>query len=159
MGLRVYLQDNEGKTKFIDYGLEEKNYKAIIRTEIREEKSKIKTFSGSKWVGIPEIDEREALQGLVVEQKSKPKPKKKNQIPQYEIFNFKVHDTDREYYWVSALCSNCLESSQVAIPRKQKIDKRGFKCLSCPKCNVEKSLNYARYDSVKKKYFMVGKKK
>jgi len=159
MGLRVYLQDNDGAMSFIDYGLEGKNYKAVIRTEIREEKSKVKTFSGSKWVGIPEIDEREALQDLVVEQKPEHKSKKKtNKIPQYEIFDYKVHDTDREYYWVSTICSNCLESTQVAIPRNQKIDKRGFKCLSCPKCSVEKSLHHARYDHGKKKYIRILKK-
>jgi len=154
MGLRVYLQDNEGETSFIDYGLEETKYKAIIRTEIREEKSKVKTFSGSKYVGIPEIDQAE-------DQKPKAKTKKKttNEIPQYEIFDYKVHDTENEYYWVSAVCSNCLESTQVVIPRNEKIDKRGFKCLSCPKCSIEKSLHLARYDSVKKKYLMVGKKK
>ncbi len=158
MGLRVYLKDNENETTFIDYGLEGKNYKAIIRTEIREEKSKVKTYSGSKWVGIPEIDEKEGLQQLVVKQKSKIKPKKKtNQIPEYEIFNYKVHDTDREYYWVSVICSNCNDNAQVAIPRKQKIDKRGFKCLFCPKCGIEKSLNLARYDYGKKKYLKVGK--
>ena len=156
MGLRVYLQDNEGDTSFIDYGLEGKNYKAIIRTEIREENSKVKTFSGSKWVGIPEIDERESLQ----DQKPKLKSKKKtNQIPEYEIFNYKIHDTDNDYYWVSTVCSNCLESTQVAIPRNQKIDKRGFKCLSCPKCSVEKSLYLAKYDHGKKKYVRVGQKK
>ena len=158
MGLRVYLQTNEGETDFIDYGLEGKNYKSIIRTEIREENSTVKAFSGSKYVGITEIDEKEVLQELVVEQKPKIKSKKKtNQIPEYEIFNYKVHDTDREYYWVSVICSNCLNNSQVAIPRKQKIDKRGFKCLFCPKCGVEKSLHLARYDYGKKKYLKVGK--
>lgn len=146
MTLRVYLINNDGTTDFIDYGLESSNYKGILKTEIREDSTKVKAWSGSKYVGIPEIDHP-----------PKPKTKKSNKkkIPEYEIFNYKVHDTERDYYWVSALCSNCNESCQVAIPQKQKIDKRGFRYLSCRKCGCEKSLHYAKWDG--KKYRTVTK--
>ncbi|MGI9567069.1 MAG: hypothetical protein ACR2LL_08675 [Nitrosopumilus sp.] len=151
MTLRVYLKQTDGETNFIDFGLNADNYDAVIKTEIREDSNKIKTYSGSKYVGIPEIDDPP---------KPKPTPKKqktKTFLPEYEIFNYKVHDTDREYYWVSAVCSNCDESCQVAIPRKQKIDRRGFKYLFCPKCGVEKSLHYARWNHQKKKHERVLK--
>lgn len=146
MGLRVYLRQTDGKTHFIDYGLAAENYDGIIKTEIRTDLSTVKTYSGSKYVGIAEIDNPKS--NTIT--KSKIKHKKK--IPEYEIFNYKVHDTDREYYWVSSICSNCNESAQVAIPRKQKIDTRGFKSLFCPKCGIEKTLHYARYNYTTKKY-------
>lgn len=153
MGLRVYLKSIDGKTDFIDYGLNADNYDAVIKTEIRTETSKVKTYSGSKFVGIPEIDQQIInLEKPIIKLKTIKNTKSK--IPEYEIYNYKVHDTDREYYWVSALCSNCYENTQVAIPRKQKIDKRGFKCLFCPKCGVEKSLHLAKYDYQKKRYIL-----
>jgi len=151
MTLRVYLRQPDGKTHFIDYGLNADNYDGIIKTELRTESSKVKTYSGSKWVGIPEIDHPITLTKTIH------KNKQKKKLPEYEIFNHKVHDTDREYYWVSCVCSNCYHNTQAAIPRKQKIDKRGFKCLICPKCGVEKSLHYARYNYLTKKHVVVGK--
>lgn len=153
MTLRVFFENKQGETEFQTWGLNAENIEAVLKTEVLEDSEKLKTWSGSKYVGLEEFDNpKETPKKTIV------KPKKKTKLPEYEIFNDKVHDTDREYYWVSALCSNCNDNAQVAIPRKQKIDKRGFKCLSCPKCGVEKSLNLARYDYGKKKYFKVGKK-
>ncbi len=77
----------------------------------------------------------------------------KNKIPEYQIFNSKFHNTETEYYWVSALCLNCIESTQVAIPRKEKLNDIGFKGLICPKCGSEKSLHHAVWDG--KKYVRV----
>jgi len=141
MELRVYLILNNGKTDFIDYGLQGKNYRGILRTEIREDSSKVKTYSGSKYVGIPEIDDPVLDTSI-----TKIKKKSKKHTTEYEIFNYKVHDTDRDYYWVSALCTNCLESCQVAIPRGEKIDKVALKKLACPKCGLKKSLNQAKWN-------------
>lgn len=140
MGLRVYLKDNDGKTHFIDYGLDSSNYQAIIKTEIREESSKIKTYSGSKYVGIPEIDNPPKI---------KPNKKSKNKIPDYEIFDSDTHDTDTEYYWVSAICSNCNGTTQVAILKNDKVDKRGFRNLVCPKCLCVKTIHHAKWDGIK----------
>ena len=138
MGLRVYLQNNEGETTYIDYGLEGRNYKNIIRTEIREDSSQVKTFSGSKWVGIPEIDEQEALKELVVET-----PKS------YKVFNMREDDTKNKVYWVSALCTNCNQSQQISIPLKTKVNKNLINSMTCPRCKVPRSLRHAVWNGIK----------
>ena len=144
MGLRVYLKDNNGKTDFIDYGLADRNFQSVIRTEIREDSSKVKTFSGSKWVGIPEIDEQEALKELIVET-----PKS------YKIFDMVKDDTDNKVYWVSALCTNCNQSKQIAIPLKTKVNRNLINSMTCPRCKVPKSLRYAVWNGVR--YVLRGK--
>lgn len=146
MGLRVYLKDNDGKTDFIDYRLVGQNYQAVIRTEIREESSKVKTYSGSKWVGIPEIDEREALQELLVD------PPKS-----YKIFDMVKDNTDRDVYWVSALCINCNHSQQISIPLRTKVNRNLINSMTCPRCKVPKSLRYAVWNGVK--YVLKGVQK
>lgn len=138
MGLRVYLKDNDGKTDFIDYGLAGQNYQAVIRTEIREDSSKVKTFSGSKWVGILEIDEQEALKELLVES-----PKS------YKIFDMMKDDTDSKVYWVSALCVNCNHSQQISIPLKTKVNKNLINSMTCPRCKVPRTLRHAVWNGVK----------
>jgi len=135
MTLRVYFITNDGSTNYIDYDLVAKNYKGILKTEIREDFTKVKAWSGSKYVGIPEIDN--------------PPIVKKSKESQYEIFNYKIHDTDREHYLVSALCSNCNETTQVVIQQKQKIYKKSFKSLVCPKCVVSGGLHYAIWNGIK----------
>lgn len=65
---------------------------------------------------------------------------------EYQIFNSKYHDTDTKWYWVSALCGNCNESTQVAIPQKQKVDQHKIADLVCPKCIVSNCLRFAKWN-------------
>lgn len=145
MTLRVFLIDNDGNTSVHTYGLEAKNHKGILKTEILEDTMKVRAWSGSKFVGLAEFDDP-----------PKPRVKKsKSKTSKYEIFDWHNHDTDNKYYWVSALCSNCNESSQIAIPQGQKVDRNAIKKIPCGKCHCEKTLAYAKYDG--HKYVRVGK--
>ena len=131
--LRVYLTDINGKTASHDYELDGSHYDKIIKTEILEETSKVKTWSGSKFVGIPEVDEQ----------------LEKEDDNQYEKFDYKIHDTDNHFYWVSALCSNCNETTQVTIKQGEKVNKLKIKNTPCGKCGCNKTLCQARYDGQK----------
>jgi len=67
---------------------------------------------------------------------------------EYQIFNSKHHDTKLKFYWVSALCKNCYESCQVAIPQKEAVDFLKINQLLCPKCCC-KQLNFATWNGQK----------
>lgn len=139
MGLRVYLQTKDGKTDSITYGLAGENYTAVIKTEILEESEKVIAWSGSKYVGIPEIDNPQRT----------PKPKRKCHVDEYVIFDYRKHDTDLEYYWVSALCSNCKESQQIAIKKHSKVSNTKIRKVRCPRCKLKNVLNHAVWDGHK----------
>ena len=139
MGLRVYLVDNDGKTDSITYGLAGENYKAILKTEILEETQQVKAWSGSKYVGIPEIDNPQATK----------QPKRKQHTDNYAIYDWRKHNTELEYYWVSALCTNCLESQQIAIRKHNKVSNKKIKQVECPRCKQTNVLNHAKWDGHK----------
>lgn len=142
MTLRVFLEDNEGNKSYIDYGLAAENYKMVYKVEIREDSSKTKHWMGSKWTGIPEIDKE------IQEQ-----DEKGDSNTPYEIFNYDKH-SDKKWYWISVACTNCNETSQIAIPLGTKINPKQLKPLKCRKCKVKGSLKQARWDG--HKYIIVG---
>ncbi len=64
---------------------------------------------------------------------------------EYQIFNYKYHETKLKFYWISALCGNCNESCQVAIPQKETVDPVKINQLLCPKCCC-KELHFAKWN-------------
>lgn len=133
MTLRVYLTDTSGSTGFIDYGLDSKNYSTIVKVEIREDKSTVKTWWDPTDVKFPKTDNS----------KSKKKNSKTNS---YEIFDQKIHNTETEFYWISAICSNCNHSSQIAIPKGEALQYKKLYKTFCPKCGLLKTLHRAKWD-------------
>lgn len=63
--------------------------------------------------------------------------------PTYKEFNYK---TDDEYYWISVLCSNCLDNRQIGVKLGVKVNKSRLKFLSCSKCKVKGTLSQARWN-------------
>jgi len=130
MTLRVYLTDNTGETAFIDYGINAENYRSITKVELREETSKIKNI-----LGVMEIET----------------PKKSNiltskiKLKNYEIFEPHKHDTDTEFYLMSALCTNCTDTSQIAIKKGEPCQSKKLHNTICPKCNLTKTLRFAKW--------------
>jgi len=131
MTLRVYLKDHNGGTDFIDYGINAENYQSIIKVELREETSKVKNI-----LGVIEIATPQRSNTLT------PKTSLKN----YEIFESQKHDTDAEFYWMSALCSNCNNTSQIAIKKRESIQSKKLHNTICPKCNLIKTLRFAKWN-------------
>jgi len=135
MTLRVYFEDEDGSVYSVEYGCDASKKAKIIKVELLTDVLKSKTWIGSKYVGIPEIDS----------ELDKPK-KKKKKTENYEIFDSSVHDTDKNYYWISALCINCQNSAQIAIKKNAKVDRKKLKPLKCPKCKIKGSLRQARWN-------------
>lgn len=125
MTLRVYLEDNDGKPHSIDYGLNGEDYQSIIKVEILEDSTKLKTWIGSKFVNISE---------------SPQSPKQQTTSKQYEIFDIGLHDTDFKFYWITAMCSNCNQTSQLAIPKGEAVQTKKVSNTPCNRCKISKTL-------------------
>lgn len=66
----------------------------------------------------------------------------------YKEFNYK---TDEGYYWISVLCSNCLEDKQIGVLLGIKVNSSRLKFLACPKCKVKGTLSQAFWNG---KYYV-----
>lgn len=131
MTLRVYLKDNDGKTSFIDYGINTENYQSVIKVELYLESSKLKSWMGSKYVGISSIDTPQ---------------KQKTSLKNYDVFDLDKHDTDTEFYLASALCSNCNNTTQIAIKKGDKLQSKKLYTIACSKCTLLKTLRFAKWN-------------
>jgi hypothetical protein len=61
---------------------------------------------------------------------------------------YKVYDStaDKNYYWISTLCKNCFNSTQIAIKKGIKVNASRLKLLNCPKCEVRGLLVRAKWN-------------
>lgn len=131
MTLRVYLKDNEGKTSFIDYGINAENYQSVIKVELYAEASKLKSILDSLEIETPKRSNTLT-----------PKTSLKN----YEIFDLDKHDTDTKFYLASALCSNCNNTTQIAIKKGNKLQSKKLYTIACSKCTLVKTLRFAKWN-------------
>ncbi len=60
--------------------------------------------------------------------------------PTYKQFDY---TTDGDYYWISALCSNCKDHSQIAILKGKKINSSRLLLMKCTRCKVVGTLHQA----------------
>lgn len=158
MTLRVYVEHDDGEKRFIDYGLEASTIKSVFKVEVLQDESKVKTWMGSKWTGIKSVDDELKARDKQEEiQKAKKLLEEKQPKSKYEIYDYKKHDTDHIWYWVSALCTNCNNSRQIVIKKGEPIIPNQFKLLNCDRCGVKGSLRYARWDG--HKYVIAVKEK
>lgn len=61
---------------------------------------------------------------------------KKNKMPTYKKWEY----TDKDYYWVTVLCNNCNESSQLGILKGIPINKSRLNFIKCFRCEVKGKL-------------------
>lgn len=78
---------------------------------------------------------------------------KQDKEPTYQEFDYKIHDTDKTHYWISAKCSNCRKDSQIAVKKGIKVNNARLSMLKCPFCELQKTLFHVEWDG--KKYVRV----
>jgi len=126
--IKVFLEDNDGNVSSIDYGLEAKNYKRVVKVEMLEETSKLKDSLNTIFITDKKIE---------VEFSSKP-------FGYYERSSIKTNT--EKWYSVSVLCDNCLDSSQIAIKKGEPYQRKILRKTQCPKCRLFSTLKRAKWD-------------
>lgn len=126
--IKVFLEDNEGHIRSIDYGLEAKNYKRVVKVEMLEETSKLKDSLNTIFITDKKI-----------EVEFSPKPEG------YPVKSSIKTNTEK-WYGVSVLCDNCLDSSYIAIKKGEPYQRTILRKTSCPKCRLFSTLKRAKWD-------------
>jgi len=153
--IKVFLEDNDGHVTSIDYGLDAKSYKRVVKVEMLEETSKLKNSLNT--IIIDENKSKKVPVGFSgtvsfkvsdeIKEPPTPAPKKKHSTHTngYEIFNPRLHSTDEEYYWIECRCSNCFKISQIVIKKGKPCDQKKLKLTACPDCQLSKTLKRAKW--------------
>ena len=135
--IKVFLEDNDGNVSSIDYGLEAKNYKRVVKVEMLEETSKLKDSLNTIL-----IDNKKPI----YETRQAPEKKRPTQTGGYETFNHILHDTDKDHYWVECLCTNCFKTSQIVIKKGKPYERKILKKTSCTECRLFSTLERAKWN-------------
>jgi len=67
----------------------------------------------------------------------------------YSRFDYRIHNTEKTHFWISAKCSNCKKDSQIAIKKGVRVNKSRLQMLKCPFCELQKTLFQVEWDGKK----------
>jgi len=126
--IKVFLEDNEGNVSSIDYGLEAKNYKRIVKVEMFKDIVELKNSLNTVLISDKPVKVKFASKSCGYPERNS------------------IKTNTEKWYGISVLCDNCLDTSQIAIKKGEPYQRKILRKTQCPKCTLLSTLKRARWD-------------